>query len=80
MITDLDELSIRLQTHFEIVAAEYPDTHPLGVALLSAIDLIDVIRRAMDRGGGIRSVLVTVVQGWENRSIDDGRPTPRPVD
>ena len=81
MITDLNELLIRLQLHFELLEyeAEGKDQpHPLGDAILSGVDLIEEIKRSLARDDADRIKLAAVVDAWKQRSTD-GRPAPKAV-
>jgi hypothetical protein len=83
MITDLNELQIRLEVHFfELLGyeAENKDRpHSLGNAILSAIDLIAEIQRNLARDDADRIRLAAVVSAWEQRSTN-GRPAPKAVE
>jgi hypothetical protein len=75
MFTDLKELRVRLECHFEIIVhlnenPEIPD--PLSVALLSAIDLVKILE------DGNWKTVKEALKAWESRS-DEGRPQPRAV-
>lgn len=74
---NLNELRIRLECHFDMVC--YAETErddgmpdPLGIALLSAIDLLTIIE-----SGKWRTV-DEVVAAWETRG-NEGRPKPKIV-
>ncbi len=76
MYTDLKELRVRLECHFDIVAhredpeAEMPD--PLGLALLSAVDLLKILEE-----GNWRTVQ-EALKAWESRN-DTGKHGPKAV-
>ena len=79
MITDLNELLIRLQLNLELLDYEsHDEPHPFGNAILSAIDLIEEIQRGVRRDDADRIKLVAVVEAWKQRSVD-GRPAPKAV-
>jgi hypothetical protein len=79
MITNITELRIRLETHFDIVndeAPRDPEGEPmptaLGMALLSVIDLLHIIEK------GNWTTAEQIVQAWQNRD-EDGRSKPTVV-
>jgi len=81
MITDLAELLTRLQVHLELLEYEHPfegdrPPHPLGHALLSAIDLVEEMQRSLQRDEGTK--LAAAVRAWQQRSTD-GWPAPKAV-
>jgi hypothetical protein len=84
MITNLGELLVRLNVHFEIADSEckgpYEDRppHPLPYALLATIDLIEEIQRHLARDDADEIKLTTVVSAWQQRSTD-GRAKPKAV-
>jgi hypothetical protein len=71
--TDLKELRVRLECHFDMVCCnendekEMPD--PLGAVLLSAIDLLRILEE------GKWQTVPDAVKAWQ---IRDGMGTPRP--
>jgi hypothetical protein len=76
MFTDLKELRVRLECHLEIIEhledsnAEVPD--PLGRALLSAIDLLQILEN------GNWKTVHEALKAWESRS-DTGKPAPKAI-
>jgi hypothetical protein len=81
MFTDLKELRVRLETHFDIVcynegASDNDDDDkmpdPLGGALLSAIDLLKILEE------GNWKTVHEALKAWEIRS-DTGKPKPKVV-
>jgi hypothetical protein len=74
--TDLKELRVRLECHFDMVCydedeeKEMPD--PLGAVLLSAIDLLKILEE------GKWQTVPEVLKAWQNRD-DMGTPRPRAV-
>ena len=81
MVTNLSELRIRLEVHFEEADHDFNvedgrAPHPLPYALLAAIDLVEEIQRSLAREKGI--TLKAVVKAWQQRAVD-GRPKPRVV-
>jgi len=84
MITDLNELLIRLQVHFE--EADHgmhhePDQppHPLPYALLSAIDLVEEIQRHLSRADADKITLNAVVRAWHSSALPMVDRSPRHV-
>ena len=85
MITDLNELATRLQLHFELLVHETESfdkddnapLHPLGNALLSAIDLVEEIQRTLKRND--QTGVDSVVRAWASRRFD-GRAAPKAVE
>jgi hypothetical protein len=81
MVTNLSELRIRLEVHFEEADHDFNvddgrAPHPLPYALLAAIDLVEEIQRSLARENEI--TLKAVVKAWQQRAVD-GRPKPRVV-
>jgi hypothetical protein len=73
MITDLTELRIRLETHFDIIDDEAREgTIALGRALLAGIDLVKIVER------GNWTTVQEAVEAWRNRDAD-GQSKPKPV-
>ena len=73
MITDLTELRIRLETHFDIIDDEASEgTIALGRALLAGIDLVKIVER------GNWATVQEAVEAWRNRDAD-GQSKPKPV-
>jgi hypothetical protein len=75
MFTDLKELRVRLECHFDITAynednPEMPD--PLAGALLSAIDLLKILEK------GNWKTVHEALKAWESRS-ETGEPKPKAV-
>jgi hypothetical protein len=83
MVTNLSELRIRLEVHFEEADHDFNvedgrAPHPLPYALLTAIDLVEEIQRHLARDDADKITLQAVVRAWQQRAVD-GRPKPRVV-
>lgn len=72
MITDLKELRIRLETHFDIICEENEEPISLGTTILSAIDLCKMMENV-----NLKTV-EQLLSAWQNRD-DYGETKPKVV-